>query len=1349
MALRSPLPTALALLMLVCAAPLTAAAPDEPGPFTVIEEGYDFGFQAWRDPAHDLTIDFTAAVYRPAELGAGPFPLVLIAHGRHSVAYDIETGAVPYYPDWPPKPGEAPLPNHLGYGWLAERLASQGCIVVSVRIAGFGYQDDNLDDGGSEARARLLRAHLAFWRQANSGSVAPFGARLRGAVDLDRIALVGHSRGGTGVVAATRLLQDLGEDAGLRAVLTIAPGNLIRKPLRGVPVGVILGYLDGDVGDLGGVHHYDDARAGDPQPRHLLTLQGGNHNQFNTYWDPDVFAPGASRDGPTPSYAIDGSTQRAVAAAWCTAFLRQYLLDDQRWLPVLAGDLPAPIADIDAQASYYPGVDARLRINSTLTRDQATRGDADGDARATGDLAAATFGGGDPQPDCLVHDDSPPYYTWKTFYKEPHWDYPRTPGLRHLLLRWDGDGSWQQDIPARDADWQGFAHLALRVAIDFTDSINPADTPQDLSLELRDADGTTQRVALSDHGAGALRYPAASGDTWLHPKIMFHQLRVPLTAFDRIDLTAVRSLRLRSDREASGQVSVTDLVLERALAPDWTAQLQLGSHSTSVGSSVDASIVGAPGTARVTWQWGDNAHEDGGTSAAHSWAQPGRYIISAAVQADGTRQLLRQALVVAPSGGNSPPTCTQPADVTIDQASVTSPVSFTIGDADTDADALHVTLSSSDPVLLPRARLQLSRDGSACHIVATPVPTLSGQSTITIAVSDGQATTERSFLVTVDATPAASRVPPTLGVRPEDRYPLRPHWRTWQPAGSDFAAVVVIQQYEDTVDPADITVTVTSSDEALLPAASVVLSRRTSGTYFDCTVPVPDTSGTQVRLTFTSDDGVNQTTATFDLHVLADANEAPAITAPPTALPDNPPLGAPVRLAVDASDADGPLPLSYFWLLRSWPNGFVVDNREWSIAANATPLAATTTVTGLSVPGTYEFAVEVSDGLETVTSQRVAVEVGEATQRCRAYWPLDEARGLRRTRPGNGPVLAAHGRVDWALGYRGLAVACNATDAHLSAVDDGLQTLELREAATWCVAVRPDAIDGTRLILGRHSEADPGWLLELVDGHVVMTCHGAETTCSVADPTPLVAGAWTHLGVVYDGDAGRLTLYRDGSQVAATTADVPPALRTTRAAFTLAGPAGPQRAGLPGRYDELRIYASALSAPAIADLVLSGNRAPLLRWVAPAASYWAGTGNSVSLALNALDPDGDALTITLYRVGMSLDTYHLTQVLAALPAGVRSWRWDDPAPGAHRLYAVAEDGTHRVVSPPLDLWIGSPASAAAPRWRTVRLLRGDGPWAWEHAASRGVPFIDTEADVFRELLPHRDHAFIVIPVWDN
>lgn len=103
-------------------------------------------------------------------------------------------------------------------------------------------------------------------------------------------------------------------------------------------------------------------------------------------------------------------------------------------------------------------------------------------------------------------------------------------------------------------------------------------------------------------------------------------------------------------------------------------------------------------------------------------------------------------------GSGSPPTITSIANVAINQSTSTSPLAFTVGDAETAASSLVVTATSSNPTLLPNTGTALALGGSGASrtLTLTPAAALTGTATVTVTVSDGSLSASTNFVLTVN-----------------------------------------------------------------------------------------------------------------------------------------------------------------------------------------------------------------------------------------------------------------------------------------------------------------------------------------------------------------------------------------------------------------------------------------------------------------------------------------------------------------------------------------------------------------------------------------------------------------------
>jgi len=312
--------------------------------------------------------------------GEGPFPLVLIVHGNH----DMEDSSDP------------------GYGYLGEHLASRGIIVASVDANFLNgslidqvefYKDRPGLEEENDARGWLLLEHLAQWRDWSRDP----GHRLFGKVDMDRIALIGHSRGGEAVAIAAAFngLSHYPGDASLefdygfnlRGVIAIAPVDGQYKPRKtGTPIDdvnyfTIHGSMDGDVQSFEGAAQYARVAFRDAtQPRFKSSLYvvGANHGQFNTTWanlDTGLFqAWTLDLDGIMPAEA-----QRDIARVYFGAFLEIVLHDRTEYLPMFA--------DSRRAAAWLPGT---FYINQFADSSQEALADFEEDI----DLGTMSLAGG-------------------------------------------------------------------------------------------------------------------------------------------------------------------------------------------------------------------------------------------------------------------------------------------------------------------------------------------------------------------------------------------------------------------------------------------------------------------------------------------------------------------------------------------------------------------------------------------------------------------------------------------------------------------------------------------------------------------------------------------------------------------------------------------------------------------------------------------------------------------------------------------------------------------------------------------------------------------------------------------
>lgn len=260
-------------------------------------------------------------VYMPR--GEGPFPLVLIVHGNHSM--------IDYSDD--------------GYGYLGNLLASRGIITVSV--------DENFVNGhwsgdfrGKEmpVRAWLLLKHLEQWQAWKGDSGHP----LYGKVDMENIMLMGHSRGGEAVTIAGgyNRLPVFPDNAqvpfdfnfNIKGIVSIAPTDYRydRKiVLKNVNYLSLQGSYDSDEVSFWGLRPYRRLQFTDSVPRFKagVYVHHANHGQFNSTWGKSDFgAPMKWLLNLKP--LLSGEEQQQVAQVFISAFAESVLKNNDAYIPI-------------------------------------------------------------------------------------------------------------------------------------------------------------------------------------------------------------------------------------------------------------------------------------------------------------------------------------------------------------------------------------------------------------------------------------------------------------------------------------------------------------------------------------------------------------------------------------------------------------------------------------------------------------------------------------------------------------------------------------------------------------------------------------------------------------------------------------------------------------------------------------------------------------------------------------------------------------------------------------------------------------------------------------------------------
>jgi hypothetical protein len=494
--------------------------------------------------------------------GPGPFPLVLMVHGNHVMSEFSDAG----------------------YAYLGELLSSRGFIFASV--------DENFLNSGlfhdpskqQVVRGWMLLEHLKLWRNWNVTPGNPFYRR----VDVDNVALMGHSRGGEAAATAALLneLEFYPDDATIRfhygfpikSIVAIAPVDGQYKPagqwrvLEDVNYFTIHGANDADVSSFMGSRQWDHTHftgKGDYFKSELYIYRA-NHGQFNTVWGrTDTGAPQNWFLNLRPLLA--GEDQRRIAKIYISAFLEATLHNRREYVPLFE--------DYRRARDWLP---ATLYVSRYLDASNKVVSDFSEDA----DVTTTTVSGG--------HIGGQNLTVWREAripFRNGDRDY------NGVFVGWNREhpkngsappvASYTIDLPPGLAgNWQLGAQSALTLSIAVSDENAPLPGKKENEEEVEDGDKpepTDFTIALESQEGVITRLPLSKFGTLLPPvrvqltklermdKILyknasepvFQSFAIPLAAFAsedrRFDPARLKTVRLEFDRTPSRVLAISEV----------------------------------------------------------------------------------------------------------------------------------------------------------------------------------------------------------------------------------------------------------------------------------------------------------------------------------------------------------------------------------------------------------------------------------------------------------------------------------------------------------------------------------------------------------------------------------------------------------------------------------------------------------------------------------------------------------------------------------------------------------------------------------------------------------------------
>ncbi len=488
----------------------------------------------WGDtPDQELSLPLRAEVRYPAdEVGNDvsvseiyeKYPLIVVMHGMHTSAD----------------------PSYEGYTYLLDHLATHGYIAVSIDCNVI-----NDINGNQDTRGYAMLEHLLLLQSMNDNP-----GLFEGKIDMDKILIMGHSRGGDGVVQAEIYNQTLGYGFNILGVVALAPTDFSGTSPNPLILTTskflcIYGSNDGDVrGKEGpatqytgtGFRFYDRATV----EKAMVFIYGATHNRFNTEWDIEWRV-----DTSSPKVLSRG-IHELLLCGYMTAFAQYCLHDLTEQIDYFTGELKIPqVAEVEVHSQYRPITSMRHTVDHFEIYPELDKNSLGGDVTYN-NLA------GTPEENLLG----------ALNINSPH----QTRGLK---LKWNNTTATYQTkipLPEEQRNISEYKFMSFRVTQTVDPDANPQDQPQDFYVRLSTANGGNSRAVRVGYFQ-TIPYPykpefVASVD-WEEghcTKSAMKTVRIPLHAWTikslsapKVDLANVESITFEFLWTLKGEILIDEI----------------------------------------------------------------------------------------------------------------------------------------------------------------------------------------------------------------------------------------------------------------------------------------------------------------------------------------------------------------------------------------------------------------------------------------------------------------------------------------------------------------------------------------------------------------------------------------------------------------------------------------------------------------------------------------------------------------------------------------------------------------------------------------------------------------------
>lgn len=449
----------------------------------------------------------------------GKFPLVLITHGSHE---NIEDN----------------IRFDKGFKYLTEKLAQNGYIAVAMEVNNaylwkYGDNDDNVKV------PIMVDKYIESLKLANEGKNNKYGIDLKDKIDFDKVALVGHSRGGESIFKIAQEEEKKGQK--ISAILSIAPtASYPDTPFleTDIDTSILVPEYDGDVTTLDGFGIYDILTSKKRESFVGLTLlEKANHNYFNT----DIKPNDAKLLARDVSDQLTREKQQDFLANYAVDFFNASIKNKAE-----NSLYDSKLSSIDKMYGY----DVRTLFSDKNKIDIVSIKDKNNFKAESVEVLTTK--------DALTvnNDKAQGVDTVPSSYEGFN--------IRDLLnVKWK-DTNGKISFSSNIKDFSKFNSLSINIVQDPSDELNTKGKNQEFTVEIKDKKGNISKVNLDknipalDYINGKIEYLELEGSTYKmwSTQTPLTSIKIPLSSFNGIDINKIDEVSLIFDKTKSGSVMI-------------------------------------------------------------------------------------------------------------------------------------------------------------------------------------------------------------------------------------------------------------------------------------------------------------------------------------------------------------------------------------------------------------------------------------------------------------------------------------------------------------------------------------------------------------------------------------------------------------------------------------------------------------------------------------------------------------------------------------------------------------------------------------------------------------------------